>query len=1187
MKLWKRLIAIVCTVIICFTTPGITALADGQNNNQVDNDQSATTDFPYSDDAEINVSDSESEFDSADHPEDSEIVQEDTGAEEDSIDDSTDSDQEQIPNNAGEISSTTESVSEETTESPEDMNLLDLPSYTAVAAAEVDLVEEDAEQALVGAQEAGDAPGFEIYKADSIINGIEGSGNSLYETLMSTDMIYQQLAEYAMDEKALYYSSGLWISFFDDLFKVCPEIAYEAILLKYLEFDAESAETEDTLQAAILDFSVELAKFAIVTTECTIDECNAVIKSMPEKDALVITQSAINKMGLDILSEEIDVVMTYEETASEWLEYVEQLVAAETKRQQQIEYLRAVLARVSDNEPLEVALTHIIVTYESADLATMCLEAGFKTAKAFVKGLIDIEWDMLLEAAGGSVKFTIAGIRAGASGLNVLFGTKTLSNDLITILTLYIIDSNFRDALRDSRAAFSSAPTMENAIKFNGAFDSYREFQVYANHVAKQYIYDIINSGVLTKTFAQIFFTENIETADQLTALCDSQNNNRNRIANIEVRLFDIYANKYNLTGYIDAMNGTGGEQIIPVEGIAFEEKERTVPLSSTPIDFSTVIITPENATNQQYKITSSDSSIAFVNNIMRTIETWKVGTVTLTVTSNDGNFTDTQTLIIEENSGSAEDETHKCGDHLKWMLDEDGLLTISGYGPMYDYQAHSSSVGLPPWTQYPYDKKSIKRILITSNVSSIGRQAFNYLTNLESVKINSRDISIGQGAFSECQNLKTVDLSNVEVVRGTDMSGMFYWCQNLMELDVSKFDTSEVTNMSAMFAGCSKLASLDVSGFDTSNVTNMSSMFSNCINLTSLDVNKFNTSAVTTMTSMFNSCANLASLNVSSFDTSNVTNMGSMFAYCNSLIDLDLSAFDTSNVTEMINMFRNCGAKSIDLSSFNTSKVTNMRSMFNTCGGLSSLDLSSFDTSNVTTMEDMFSGCKNLESLSLCNFNTSLVTSMSGMFNHCESIVTLDLSSFDTSNVTTMYNMFNYCGSLVNLDLSSFDTSNVTNMVGMFNYCLSMKSLNLSSFDMSKVTNCHELLNTLHLISLLRTPKLTKNTIELPHTLYDTSSTAYTELPVLSKSIMLSSTKNLIDISNCTMTLSTNTYTYNGKARKPSVTIIDSDITLASGTDFTVSYANNINAGTASVTVTGAGWYTGEKTLTFQIKKA
>ena len=59
---------------------------------------------------------------------------------------------------------------------------------------------------------------------------------------------------------------------------------------------------------------------------------------------------------------------------------------------------------------------------------------------------------------------------------------------------------------------------------------------------------------------------------------------------------------------------------------------------------------------------------------------------------------------------------------------------------------------------------------------------------------------------------------------------------------------------------------------------------------------------------------------------------------------------------------------------------------------------------------------------------------------------------------------------------------------------------------------------------------------------------------------------------------------TYNGAEQTPAVTVIDGNNTLTNGTDYTVSYSNNINVGTATVTVTGKGNYTGTKTATFII---
>lgn len=74
--------------------------------------------------------------------------------------------------------------------------------------------------------------------------------------------------------------------------------------------------------------------------------------------------------------------------------------------------------------------------------------------------------------------------------------------------------------------------------------------------------------------------------------------------------------------------------------------------------------------------------------------------------------------------------------------------------------------------------------------------------------------------------------------------------------------------------------------------------------------------------------------------------------------------------------------------------------------------------------------------------------------------------------------------------------------------------------------------------------------------------------------------------------------FTYNGKEYKPSVTVQryvkpDSYGTgmdkgdLTEGTDYTVTYKDNVNAGTATVTITGIGCYTDSVARTFTIEKA
>jgi hypothetical protein len=59
---------------------------------------------------------------------------------------------------------------------------------------------------------------------------------------------------------------------------------------------------------------------------------------------------------------------------------------------------------------------------------------------------------------------------------------------------------------------------------------------------------------------------------------------------------------------------------------------------------------------------------------------------------------------------------------------------------------------------------------------------------------------------------------------------------------------------------------------------------------------------------------------------------------------------------------------------------------------------------------------------------------------------------------------------------------------------------------------------------------------------------------------------------------------TYTGASIQPAVTVTDGNKTLTQGMDYMVYYSNNVNAGTATVTIVGMGNYTGTATGTFTI---
>lgn len=93
------------------------------------------------------------------------------------------------------------------------------------------------------------------------------------------------------------------------------------------------------------------------------------------------------------------------------------------------------------------------------------------------------------------------------------------------------------------------------------------------------------------------------------------------------------------------------------------------------------------------------------------------------------------------------EDETNpmsgKCGDNLTWTLNDNGFLTISGTGEMYDYDYSKPS---------PWNGSDVVSVNINNGVTSIGNYAFGmshgFISNCKEVFVPKSLKRIGNNAF-------------------------------------------------------------------------------------------------------------------------------------------------------------------------------------------------------------------------------------------------------------------------------------------------------------------------------------------------------------------------------------------------------------------------------------------------------
>lgn len=77
------------------------------------------------------------------------------------------------------------------------------------------------------------------------------------------------------------------------------------------------------------------------------------------------------------------------------------------------------------------------------------------------------------------------------------------------------------------------------------------------------------------------------------------------------------------------------------------------------------------------------------------------------------------------------------------------------------------------------------------------------------------------------------------------------------------------------------------------------------------------------------------------------------------------------------------------------------------------------------------------------------------------------------------------------------------------------------------------------------------------------------------------------ISLADAAVTVAEGPYVYNGEAHTPEVTVTLNGQPLTKDTDYTVSYSDNIGAGTATATITGTGRYGGTASAVFTIEKA
>lgn len=281
---------------------------------------------------------------------------------------------------------------------------------------------------------------------------------------------------------------------------------------------------------------------------------------------------------------------------------------------------------------------------------------------------------------------------------------------------------------------------------------------------------------------------------------------------------------------------------------------------------------------------------------------------------------------IIQSDSCDPNDPS----DLTRWTLDSEGILTISGSGPMPDLRSGTSKSSKAAWSKYTY-AQSINGIVIEEGITYIGECAFSGLEKATRLSLPSTLTKIGNDAFYEVNGITKIELSdlrswcsleNISAIARTKPLDLYlngrlvqdlvipYGVTNLQDNAFSHFSIKSVTTHNGLetiganaFYCCTGLVSVHL----TSGVKEIgASAFSGCTGLTAVAL----PDTITQLGSYsFYNCASLQEIKIP-IRVSRIEN--STFSKCVKLESVTL----TPTITQICDYaFKQCSnLKSIDI---------------------------------------------------------------------------------------------------------------------------------------------------------------------------------------------------------------------------------------------------------------------------------
>ena len=489
------------------------------------------------------------------------------------------------------------------------------------------------------------------------------------------------------------------------------------------------------------------------------------------------------------------------------------------------------------------------------------------------------------------------------------------------------------------------------------------------------------------------------------------------------------------------------------------------------------------------------------------------------------------------------------------------------------------------------------------SRITKAGKYAFAY-SGIESISSLDSLTSLGDYAFYKCEHLASTGIENSKITKAgkyafaysgiENLNGLealttvddyaFYKCPNLTEIDLTNFKAADIGIFAFSGSGVTSFTGSELLESVADN------SFENCTNLT--DVN-LGTKIMLIGNNAFKGCTALKEITI----PDSVKNIGDQaFADCTALETVCMSASVDYIPTE-------CFANDTALSSFiwNAENKLIGRMAFSGCTSLSEFD---------------FIGIKKLYESSFCNSGIKVVSLGEALDNAAAALEEIQAQSFRNcaeletitigGNVSTVSSLaFAGCP---NLEIAVI-SDNVTEIADdAFDDCPNLNFVCSPTSYAYAYASANGIPVSTLVIAAIPNQTYTGSYIrpEVKVSFSNTSLTrdidftvSYSNNKNVGQATVTVSGKGSYDmlVSKAKFTIVTRNISkatiaeikaqkYTGEAIEPSLTITDNGRYLKEGTDYKVSYYDNVSHGKAYVSVVGKGNYSGSVQTTFMIEE-